>query len=887
MGDFESPNKQPTKSRATAGPSEDDRFGPGPVAKHLEAKVLKADIVNGGTLVTLSKGRLQGVRQSLEGYIKGLYANLIVQDVERDTCRAFVDVTFDELADFRDAVINPHAMPRAPARPDPGTTRVIAVAVRGERTKITIARGVAHGVVIGTRGHLMSPDGIQGDAFTIFSATSRQADAYVTNTVDYVNAHPNVKLELSARATAPVQRRTDAPSKTNDVHATAQAGVAGASSPLPFVDTIQRSFGKHDISNIQSHVGGPATAASEALGARAYATGDKVAFASTPDLHTAAHEAAHTIQQRHGAVGFQGLGAADDEHERHADAVADAVVAGESAEPLLDQIVGGSATAAVQRKSVKQRNTEHFNRQLEAANDSRYAWDAVAAAADIIRNRRERATERTGPYAEALRSLYAALLGKRDGRVVPARERLALFKSGIQTLDKAIVAYASGPGDQADWVEEHLRVPILRERANLEYIVADERVKTSIAVDGTHVIDAKYDDDPESQLPAIRAALPGVLDTLYNVNEWSQRLSHLGIENAVKQMLQGAVPKQFGKMSSLAQLHSVLESVAAILAVTDDRELLAEARGRWHWVSSRVEFVKTVVQLVGSTAAVASGIISHVAKLSGRSDLSLVLSGAAKHMSMKLSEAITWLEIVSGAITIVDPTASRQEKIDAAVAVTTNMTWLVYENRAKAAELGVGTALPTGVAAGAFALHMGYLELKYALELYWGASLGLVTGLMRPALERLHRDGLAIARASEALLKAQVLARAEKDPSERAALGRVVSVSAQRLGTEIDALIASTLPPTLEAGMAHHPGGYPILVEALAPIKRHKGARTPEAVAVAAKTALERINWIMSHAAEIFFAQTRREGIKAVEKYRKQNDEKREKKRQEDMKGAV
>ncbi|MBA3501294.1 MAG: hypothetical protein H0T65_13030, partial [Deltaproteobacteria bacterium] len=75
-----------------------------------------------------------------------------------------------------------------------------------------------------------------------------------------------------------------------------------------------------------------------------------VAFASAPDLHTAAHEAAHTIQQSRGAVGFQGLGAADDQHEHHADAVADAVVAGQSAEPLLDRLSGGGGTA-VQRKT--------------------------------------------------------------------------------------------------------------------------------------------------------------------------------------------------------------------------------------------------------------------------------------------------------------------------------------------------------------------------------------------------------------------------------------------------------------------------------------------------------------------------------------------------------
>lgn len=100
-------------------------------------------------------------------------------------------------------------------------------------------------------------------------------------------------------------------------------------------------------------------------------------------------------------------------------------------------------------------------------------------------------------------------------------------------------------------------------------------------------------------------------------------------------------------------------------------------------------------------------------------------------------------------------------------------------------------------------------------------------------------------------------------------------------------MIAQTIPPTLEAGMAMHPGGYPILVEALAPIKRHQGARTPEAAAAAAKVTLERINWIVSHAPEIFVAQTKREGVKEVEEYKKANDERREKARQKKMEGVV
>jgi hypothetical protein len=91
-----------------------------------------------------------------------------------------------------------------------------------------------------------------------------------------------------------------------DVVATAERGVASASSQLPHLDTIQQSFGRHDVSGVRAQVGGDAAGASGALGAQAYAVGDRVAFASAPDLHTAAHEAAHVVQQAGGGVQLKG-----------------------------------------------------------------------------------------------------------------------------------------------------------------------------------------------------------------------------------------------------------------------------------------------------------------------------------------------------------------------------------------------------------------------------------------------------------------------------------------------------------------------------------------------------------------------------------------------------
>jgi len=147
-------------------------------------------------------------------------------------------------------------------------------------------------------------------------------------------------------------------SGATDVHAVAARGVATPSSPLPFADQIQRSFGAHDVSAIQAHTGGDAAASAQAMGARAYATGPHVVLGDGADLHTVAHEAAHVVQQRGGVQLAGGVGQSGDVYERHADAVADRVVAGESAAELL----GAPAPAmnrggGVQHKLVKGNHT--------------------------------------------------------------------------------------------------------------------------------------------------------------------------------------------------------------------------------------------------------------------------------------------------------------------------------------------------------------------------------------------------------------------------------------------------------------------------------------------------------------------------------------------------
>ncbi|HEU0003898.1 MAG TPA: DUF4157 domain-containing protein [Ktedonobacteraceae bacterium] len=126
-----------------------------------------------------------------------------------------------------------------------------------------------------------------------------------------------------------------------DIRQAAGQGIRTPASRLPYAARIQQSFGHHDISGIQAHLGSQAARSAEAIRASAYTTGNHVVFARAADVRTVAHEAAHVVQQRAGVRLAQGVGRAGDRYEQHAEAVAQQVTAGQSAEELLDQVAGG------------------------------------------------------------------------------------------------------------------------------------------------------------------------------------------------------------------------------------------------------------------------------------------------------------------------------------------------------------------------------------------------------------------------------------------------------------------------------------------------------------------------------------------------------------------
>ncbi len=196
-------------------------------------------------------------------------------------------------------------------------------------------------------GYMPRPDRPKPEVYEVSpdhrETSSRRSDVLPGR--GYAEQVQALQPEAPGAMNSPVQRKGG--ELTKDVHVAAAYGTQGSGGSLPHLNTIQAAFGHHHVGAVQAHVGGRAQEASEAMGAEAYATGANVAFSRAPSLHTAAHEAAHVIQQAGGVQLAGGVGQVGDGYEKHADAVADRVVAGQSAESLLDRMAG--APGRVQR----------------------------------------------------------------------------------------------------------------------------------------------------------------------------------------------------------------------------------------------------------------------------------------------------------------------------------------------------------------------------------------------------------------------------------------------------------------------------------------------------------------------------------------------------------
>ena len=124
----------------------------------------------------------------------------------------------------------------------------------------------------------------------------------------------------------------------------AEEGFQGKGGPLPFQAQLERSFGV-PLGGVQAHTDENAQHASGKLGADAYASGNRVAFATpNPSMPLVAHELTHVLQHTGKGPAKKstngGAGGIETSGEHEAEAVESAVAAGRPASSALQGEAG-------------------------------------------------------------------------------------------------------------------------------------------------------------------------------------------------------------------------------------------------------------------------------------------------------------------------------------------------------------------------------------------------------------------------------------------------------------------------------------------------------------------------------------------------------------------
>lgn len=284
----------------------------------------------------------------------------------------------------------------------------------------------------------------------------------------------------------------------------ARSGLAAAHTALPHRATLQPLFGDYDLSGIRAAVGGSAERSGRSLGASAFAQGERIGFQRTPDLFTAAHEAAHVIQQRSGRVPASHQGSPGDALERHADSVASLVASGQSAVPALDRMTRGagrlpalgSQSGAVQLKVAPEQENEEIPVGEKYRDQMRnYRINNVGQALSLVSAEVENRTQ----FETALGRLIVDNLSLFSGAILKVNDYVSRY------LDGVIAQFSAQYPELAAVASEFKAKLALRTR---EYDQASAQLSSTS--------DAKQ---REELTQLLQAALKGIRDVQYEVNE--------------------------------------------------------------------------------------------------------------------------------------------------------------------------------------------------------------------------------------------------------------------------------------------------------------------------------------------------------------------------------
>jgi hypothetical protein len=249
---------------------------------------------------------------------------------------------------------------------------------------------------------------------------------------DVDNAAQQIQQQATAEPTASEPGQTSRTAELEGPSGPRASGIvpnASGGSALPA--NMQSRFGKSlgaDVSGVRVHTGGESDKAARSRGARAFAQGNDVHFASgeyNPDTEEGkrllAHEVAHTVQQQQSAPQEEGAASKPgDSTEREADHASEAMVAGEQAQV--------SATPQMVARKEKDAAKEEEDKKWAEGQRAKIqgVQDAVTAA---IKRLNDEGTKAIGGLKQAQDS-YTAFERKYNAALLK-------FQNGVDAAKKA------------------------------------------------------------------------------------------------------------------------------------------------------------------------------------------------------------------------------------------------------------------------------------------------------------------------------------------------------------------------------------------------------------------------------------------------------------------
>jgi hypothetical protein len=182
-------------SPATAGVETDTRWGDAEEAFDISGHVLRTEVVSGGSRITISRGRADGIHVGMEGYVRAgdrVLGTLQVVHADKRSCTAIVDVRAEDLRNVS-VVVNP-AEAIVPAARDRRAS-IVRVTVGGDGlARIVIAAGAGDGLAVGMAGHVLGDAGQALARFELERVDARSSVASVAMSPDALQRHSHVSL---------------------------------------------------------------------------------------------------------------------------------------------------------------------------------------------------------------------------------------------------------------------------------------------------------------------------------------------------------------------------------------------------------------------------------------------------------------------------------------------------------------------------------------------------------------------------------------------------------------------------------------------------------------------------------------------------------------------